>query len=179
MGAGRQPTWAVLKAHFCASPRKTALLSFLFVVMVVVYVRMFAGGPSQAADAESIVPTWVPPTATSTSVSAKPERNVLERVELTEPLTRELARDPFVASVGMGSTSEALADGSGWLAAGAGSVTGELELQSTICCDQPMAVINGRFLQPGDAIGGFILERVEPTRVWLRRNGVHMELKLR
>ena len=178
MGAGRQPTWAVLKAHFCASPRKTALLSVLFVGMVVVYVRMFASGPGQTADAERVPSPLVPSITTSPTVRAKPQRVPSKRIELTTPLAHDLTRDPFVP-VGMERVDGMSVGGSRAQNPASDRQAGELELQSTICCDQPMAVINGRFLQPGDEIGGFILEQVEPTRVWLKRNSVRRELKLR
>jgi len=50
MNTGRPPIRVVLKAHLAASPRKTGLLVFLFVVMVVVYARwmMKEMGPEPA-----------------------------------------------------------------------------------------------------------------------------------
>jgi hypothetical protein len=150
--------------------------------MVVVYVRMFAGGPSGTADAESIVPTLIPTSPTSPSISAEPDRDRLERMELSEPLTHELTRNPFVANAAWlrnaSGNHGTFAGGSGRKNAEPGSGAQALELQSTICSERPMAVINGRLVRPGDVIEGFVLEQVEPTRVWLKRNNVRRELKL-
>ena len=54
-----------------------------------------------------------------------------------------------------------------------------LVLQSTLCGETPLACINGVFLRPGQRVSGFVLEKVEPTRVLLGREGVKVELYLR
>jgi len=45
----------------------------------------------------------------------------------------------------------------------------DFRLQSTICGTLSMAWINGRCVQPGESIEGFVLEQIEPARVVLRR----------
>jgi hypothetical protein len=173
MGAGKTPIWLVIKAHFCASPKKTALLGFLIVVMIAVYVKMFAGGPGSTADAGLIVPHIATPAVVTPKEEGEAREPGSKRTAVSEPLARQLTRDPFVvAGVVPSRNIPVTGHDEGMKAAG-------LELQSTICGDQPMAVISGHVLEPGDEIGGFTLERVEPTSVWIKGHNVRRELKLR
>jgi hypothetical protein len=141
--------------------------------MIVVYVKMFAGGPSSTADAGLIIPVPVTPSAVTSKTQITAPKSRSGRVALSEPVAQQLTRDPFaiVSCIPKRKTSGPAADSH--------IASDALELQSTICGDQPMAVINGQVLKVGDEIEGFLLERVEPTSVWVKRNNARRELKLR
>ena len=169
MNAARPPVWVVLKAHLAASPRKTGVLVFLFVVMVVIYARWIlkATGPNEAAAA---VAPAVSPGAAERAASPAPAR-----FRLARPLVRELTRDPFAVRLDrFAADPDALVEP----AAEAGTpdappapACAEFVLQSTITGPMPMAWINGRCVQPGDEIDGFQLERVEAARAVLSKEG--------
>ena len=54
----------------------------------------------------------------------------------------------------------------------------ELALQAIYYGESSPACINGQFLRRGQEIAGFVVERVEPTRVVLRRSGIEVALNL-
>jgi hypothetical protein len=54
----------------------------------------------------------------------------------------------------------------------------ELQLQSTLTGDFPLACISGRFLHPGDSIRGFSVVRIDDRRVTLARAGRSHELNM-
>ena len=174
MGAGKPPFWKVLKAHLRADPKKTGILSVLALVMVGMYGRMFLSGPSQSAEAQPVEPdvSVSPPVAAATEPD--PARPPVERIEVVGVMADELVRDPFTS--GADPWSRASSDSAN---RSMGDASFVLELTSTLCCDDPVAGISGRFLRPGDRIQGYVLERVEPTRVWLRKDGQTVELSLR
>src|ERR1043165_5534609 len=97
MSAGKPPFWIVFKAHLRADARKTVVLVVLFVVMIVVYARMFSSsGPSEAAAGIAATPdsgvamAGVPTIALAGAPVASPGR-----VVLSQPLARDIKSDPF------------------------------------------------------------------------------------
>jgi len=64
------------------------------------------------------------------------------------------------------------------VAASPPAAAAELVLESTIVGPAPLASIGGRVVRPGDEIDGFVLERVEPTRVMRRRHEIRVILPL-
>ena len=180
MAAGSPPIWVVLRTQARADPRKTVILAVLAVVMLVVYVRMFWSGPTSQAEAELLpaVSSEVPTPAETPTVRAE---DVPARIVLSQPLSRELTHDPFIGSAALRSISPSV--GPQTPAAGLRNTKEgtpqQLELQSTICCDDPIAGINGRFLRPGDQIQGYVLERVNPTSAVLRKGDASLVLFLK
>lgn len=185
MGSGRPPVWILIRAHLRRDPKRTAVLVLLAVVMVVVYARLFFTGDSpQEASAADRAVAVVPPTAAaggSNSATGPAEA----RVKLDRPLFRRLSRDPFTLGSGHlvdtpgvngRSTSEAPGLDPTQQAQDAAA---EFVLESTIVGPEPLASISGRVVRPGDEIDGFVLERVEPTKVVLRRHEIRVILQLR
>ena len=180
--SGARPTiWAVLRAHFRADMRKTGALVFLAVVMAVVYARLFfqSSGPS-VANAKPAMDA-APVVIVSAPLTASP---LAERISVPEPLSREIAGDPFAIDpdkypLGPGAKME----GNATIVERADEAIRKeakaLVLQSTVSGDHPMACINGVFLKVGQDIAGFVLERVQADRVILRREGVQVVLFLK
>lgn len=171
MNATRPPIWVAFRAHLAADRRKTAVLVVLSVVMLAIYGRLFWGmSPAPAGAATCAV---VPPHPGGPGAN---QPVVLTRIKPTRPLVRELARDPFGVkwehfqvdrSVVPPRPSTPVPQPANQRPAASGHT--DFSLQSTISGTLPMAWINGRCLQPGEAIEGFVLEQIEPTRVVLRR----------
>lgn len=175
----RPPIWVALRAHLAADRRKTAVMAVLLVVMVGVYARLFYKSPAKAeagtAATAATTAAAPAPTQANQSVSAAPMR-----VRPKRPLVRDLDRDPFAVRL-----ERFPVDPTAVTAAPAGTPTASpimsttpepapapqqgFRLQSTICGTLPMAWINGRCIQPGESIDGYVLEQVEPARVVLRR----------
>lgn len=187
MSATKPPIWAVLRAHFRADVRKTGALVFLAVVMIVVYARMFfsSSGPS-VADAQPAVVVGSPPVAINAAADAFAPSVVADRIPVRVSLSvsRDIQNDPFAIDpdkfpLGQGVRVE---EGSAVIGQANDAVREAaklLVLQSTLCCDPALACINGQFLRPGQEISGFVLERVEPARVVLQREGIKVVLFLK
>ncbi len=191
MGSGKLPLWVIIRASFRADARKTAALAVLAVVAAVVYARLFwkSGGPSEA-DAQISVAV-VPAVGAGTAASTTPVAT--ERITLTEPVPRELKKDPFAVDPrifppGQGKTKEGAASATASpgrsVDDGIREDARQLVLQSTLCgrlpsTASPAACISGQVLSPGQQIDGFVLKRVEPTHVVLERDGVRIALFLK
>jgi hypothetical protein len=183
----RKPSvWVVLRAHAKADPRKTAVLILLVVAMVVVYMRTFSK-PSSPSEVVAVAqPVVTSPATPVPGTSARPSQNIgpAGRVALTRPLQTKLDRDPFAVDPSQLSGDPRPAGQAGAVSHRADphqtveELAHELELQSTICGKAPMACINGVVVQEGDDIAGFRLERVEPRRVILRRDGILVALNM-
>jgi len=171
----------LVRAHLRGDPKKTAVLVLLAVVMAVVYARLFfiRGGPQEVAAADQAVVAASP--ATDPSVSASVTSPAEARVRLDRPLVRRLSRNPCVLGSEEPVDAPIEDGGSKYEASGPGSeqATIDLVLESTIVGPAPLASISGRVVRPGDEIEGFVLERVEPTRVVLRRHEIRVILLLR
>ena len=185
MGSGRPPVWILIRAHLRRHPNKTAVLVLLAVVMVVVYARLFltTDGPQEAVAADRAVAASPP--AAGVGVSASRTGPAEARVRLDRPLIRKLGRNPFALGSDR-SADPSSADGSSTSEAPSldpaqqvRDAAAKLVLESTICGSAPLASISGRVVRPGDEIEGFVLERVEPTKVVLRRHEIRVILPLR
>lgn len=192
MSAGKPPFWMKLKAQAGADPRKAIVLLVLGVIMVVMYMRMFSAGPSRGAEAETLttIAEDTPSNEVSHAQAGKPAQiGAMKRIEISEPLVRELTHDPFGGDTHIANQLPAEpSSGSHRIEPIAGPVTSsdrqsdkpkELELQSTICCDDPIAGINGRFVRAGEWIGEYLVERIGPTQVWLRKGDARLVLSLK
>lgn len=181
MKTGRCGIGVLLAAHFRADPRKTALLIMLVVVMLVVYVRMFVKGVSVGAAVAGAEPSVVLPPAGP----GRPAVTHPDRLPLPEMPARELQGDPFAVDLEryppapQGKKDDAGAVVSGHTDDSVREQAESLALQSTLCGPAPIACISGQFLRPGQQINGFVLQRVEPTRVILQREGVQVTLLLK
>jgi hypothetical protein len=169
-----------------ADRRKTGALLGLTVVLAVIVVRQLPSGgePSSAAAASN---NAVASDGVIPAVPAGSAGQPAERVALTEPLSHDLIRDPFKAD-----PSLLPPGGTGARGAGGGEVSGMpadptsapqdpaagLVLQSTIYGDAPLACINGQVVRPNEKIAGFVVERIEGSRVVLGRDGVQLILRL-
>jgi len=177
MNAAKPPIWVLIRSHLAADPRKAGVLAVLFLIMVVVYVRLFTreSGPEPAAAAATGTPAAVPVPAPAEASTVLPPIPV--RIRPDRPLVRELTRDPFLVELDrFAPDPEAIAAQPGKSPAGPQTRPAppeqEFQLKSTITGSLPMAWVNGRILQPGDEIDGFVLERVEEGRVVLRKNSL-------
>ncbi len=181
MSNSRPPWLVVIKAHVAAQPKKSAVLGILFVVMVVIYARMFVlnGGPSAAV---ADTPSKTEPRLAEMNPTAEKAQ---ERIELDLERWPELPRDPFMHDVarypiveGMPDEGEAIAEEHD-PRQHAIERARRLRLSSIMWQDgQAIALIGDRIVSQGDEIEGFIVEKVEPTRVLLARRGLRVVLKL-
>lgn len=185
MGSRRPPVWILFWAQLRGDPKKAAVLIVLAVVMAGVYARLFLtkGGPQEVSALEAIV-AEVPPTAVA-DVTTSETTPTEARERLDRPLVRKLSRDPFMfgsdhlVDVSNADGSETYDAFSPDPVQQARAAAAELVLESTICGSMPLASINGRVIRPGEYINGFVLERVGPTRVVLRRHKVRVILTLK
>ena len=188
MSSRKPPFWVVLKAHAKADPRKTGVLIALSVVMVAVYVWMFWTPPrtSEASTAANLVVAPASVAVTGKPAESSQSTTARARQELPQPLRRNLTRDPFAVDLSRFPGSSETQPASGTSVTYSADpvktiqdLAKELELQSTICGKKPLAHINGRVVQPGEDIAGFTLERVEPQRVILQRDGIRVALHMK
>jgi hypothetical protein len=184
MRSARPPIWTVVRSHLRADPRKTGILIALTVVMVVVYLRMFSGSDVPGAANASAAAVK----STSPAGARQDDQGVgCDRLALDLPIPRELARNPLLADLSRFPSIEGTDGGSVDVAdpperTGDGSKPGpvaDLVLQITSCGDAPLACINGQIVRPGESIEGFVLQRVAPTHVVLRRGHLDVILKLK
>ena len=189
MSSSKPPIWLVLRAHFRADARKTGILVALAVVMVVVYARLYhkSGSPKEADAAVEPVASAVTAPPTGTLGATDKPRGTRPRVSLAEPLSTQLARNPFAIELDQFPLAEGFVESSspeptdlkGWDPdEDIREALRELILQSTICGAWPLACINGQFVRPGEEVAGFVVKRVEPTRVVLRRGNIEAALDL-
>jgi len=185
MGNRRPPVWIVFWAQLRGDPKKTSVLIVLALVMAGVYVRLFffKGSPTEASAADVAMAIAPPTTVVDVPTSAAVPTET--RVQLDRPLVRTLNRDPFTFG------SEALEDRSndnGLSTNGthnldplqrARNAAADLVLECTVIGSAPIASINGKVVRPGDTIDGFVLERIEPTKVMLRRHDIRVALSLK
>ena len=187
MGSRRPSVWILIRAHLRGDPKKTAVLVLLSIVMVGVYARLFLsiskGGPQEVSAAD-VAPTAVP-TVSVDDTPPSGARAKKTRVRLDRPLVRKLSRDPFTLGsdfmVDSSSANGQATDEARSLdpVQRARAAAAALVLESTLCGSMPLAAISGRVVRPGEKIDGFVLERIEPNRVILRRHEVRVVLPLR
>lgn len=186
MAKNKPPFWIVFVAHLKADPRKTGILVLLGLVMVGVYARVLfkPDDASASEDTSSLLPADTnkkgsqEASSASSQDSQEPEA---DRLVLSNPPTRQLHRNPFLMNHrDWGTSTEEttdnnLADPQGRLAEAAEEMT----LQSTIVAnDRPIACINNIFVQQGQRINGFLVEKIEPTQVTLRQSDYVVTLLL-
>jgi len=185
MGNRRPPVWILFWAQLRGDPKKTAVLIVLAIVFAGVYTRLFfrKGSPQEASAADLAV-AIVPPTAVAVAPAARVTPTET-RVCLDRPLVRTLSRDPF--AIGSDPIEDA-SDANGQATDDgfspdpvqrAKAAAAQLVLESTMVGSAPLAAINGRVVRPGETIDGFVLERIEPTNVILRRHDIRVVLPLR
>ncbi len=186
MRIAKPPLRVLLAAHLRADPRKSAVLVVLTLVLAVLYVRWLwpGAGPEQieAAGIPAASPTGGQSPSRAGPGAAGPTP---PRMLISTPLVRELTGDPFALDLQRYPAGrEEPADRSQPPAPvmfedPVEAAARTLTLQSTMCGPAPLACINGEFIKPGQRVNGFVLERVEPTRVVLERDGVKVELYLK
>ena len=193
MSASRAPIWLVLKAHLRADARKTGVLVVLILAMVVIYARLFfASGVPSSAGASSGVAVPAAGLTPSGTEAPRHEPGVLaERVTLPAPPSRKLNRDPFGIDLGKFASAIEPAPGLPGLPAESApknpeeeilAAARELVFQGIVHETDgktAIACINDQIVRPGEQIAGFVVQRVEPTRVVLQREDVRVVLNLR
>lgn len=181
MAQAKPSLGTVIGAHLRADPRKTAVLAVLTLVMGGLYARWFFGATPEAAQAEiAAVATDAPPAPTA--AAAPTSQPTVQRVLVAETLPSDLASDPFSLPLDKYPPGRPVAGDDANKTVSQDPIEAAaraLVLQSTLCGNSPMACINGVFIRPGQRVNGFVLRRVEPTRVVLEREGVEVELSLR
>jgi hypothetical protein len=169
----RWPIWVSLRAHLAADRRKTGVLAVLLLVMVGIYARLFLSHATpESANAASIA-TNAPAGNDKPGSAAPAAPRAPARIKPARPLVHDLTRDPFAVRLDQFKADPAaVAPPIGQPARPETQPAAPQQpfvLQSTISGTLPMAWINGRCVQPGESIDGFVLERVEPSRVVLRK----------
>jgi hypothetical protein len=138
--------------------------------MLGIYARLFWGTSPAQAGAATIAAVPSP------AGTGKNPATAFTRIKPTRSLVHDLARDPFAVKWerfqmerrAVTTRPSAPVPQLASPPAAANNLP-VFSLQSTISGTLPMAWINGRCVQPGEAIEGFVLEQIEPTRVVLRR----------
>lgn len=189
MSATRPPILVVLRAHLLADPRKTGVLVVLCLVMAFVYGRLMwrKYSPSSVLAASTASTATAAP-GTGDAKAAKVDLPPAPaRLALSSRPSPELARDPFAMRnqaaspdvpgepvlLGPDGTVANLQDDM------AAAELNELVLQSTLCGPSPVACISGRVVRPGEQLGSFIVQRIEPTQVVLQRGQMQAVLSLK
>jgi len=160
-------------------------LIVLAIILTGVCARLFLakGGPQEVSAANAAVAVVPPPV--DAAVLAPGTAPTATRMRLDEPPVRKLSRDPFMLGsdhlVGASNADGSVGDDDLSLdpIQRAQAAADELVLESTICGSLPLASISGRVVRQGEKIDDFVLERVEPTRVVLRRHDIRVILALR
>jgi len=179
----RPPIAVLIAAHVKAQPRKAAVLGILFVIMVGIYVRMYWStyGPRMA---EAHQPT---PSGAVTEFAVRGDQSPPRRVTIHVPAQPELRRDPFRLDLSRYPVHRIDDEPDHRITVtrpDADAIRAEVErlsLQSILWQEDgtALACIGGRMVQQGDRIEGFRVEKVEPTRVLLEREGLRLALTLR
>lgn len=191
MSATKAPIWVVVRAHLRSDVRKTGVLVVLILAMVVVYARLFfkSGGTSTADASTTAVVPGVPAAGAQTRNAREDHSVPAERMTLSAPLFRKLARDPFAVDLGKfpfaAGAGQRMSDPP--LGADAGdreeairAAASELVFQGIIYDGHSsIACINGQVVRPGQQIAGFVVKRVEPMRIVLQYEDVQVVLNLR
>jgi len=160
----------VLRAHVVASPKKSAMLGLLTVVLLVLLGRQLLGGPQSAdaapmVQAASLLPVVEPVEATSLGTPA-----ILPR----PPLPDRPARNPFAVDLALfaeapGAIGEPVREPQQQAAVDPiEAAVARMRLQSTVTGPEAMAAVDGVFLRVGDRISGLTVERIGARMVVLR-----------
>jgi len=167
--AGKSRTWwAVLQAHFRASPVKSALLGVLMLLLLLLVLRPLFRSPRAAeAAAVSVLPRG--PQAERAETSAAPAPADLP---LLPDLPAALVRDPFAVEVSRFQPvagNEPETDGNDTTDPGPpvqdtgdplADAIAKMRLQSTVTGTSPMATVDGTLLRVGDRYRGFSVVRI-------------------
>lgn len=161
--AARDPTlWAIFQAHLRASPKKSALLGILTVVLLGLVALQVGGGPKEAGASPMLVPlvpeigidpgmetSALPQTmAPLPQMPEKLDRDPFAVVfELFDPLpgTGHSHNKPLAVQEHVDQVARALED---------------LTLESTVTGSTPIATINGMVVRVGDLTHGFAVRQI-------------------
>ena len=176
-----------IKRRLGADRKQAAIVLGLAAVLLLLWGRLLlknvprtalADPADQASAAAADNPDPIP--------GASAHRRVV-RVELPDHVTRDLfaldwSRFPR-ADAGAGSVRTGPKSGDGPADEGAGTVAvmqaaQALKLQSTVLGESPRALINGRFVAPGQMIEDFVLKEVGPREVVLEKEGIEVRLAM-
>ncbi|MCB9865265.1 MAG: hypothetical protein H6816_01305 [Phycisphaerales bacterium] len=164
---------ALLIANLRASPGKSAVLGVGTIVLIVLLVRLVAGGKPESAEAAvALVPVGNAAPAVATAVTPiQPVRRARQPL----PRLRQIpaSRDPF--SLGWLGTFDS-AD-----LRGDAQKSGELTLQLILTAgdaDKGLAVISGVVVHPGSTIGRYEVTQIAERYVVLRDQGGPVTLRL-
>lgn len=160
----------MFQAHLRASPKKSALLGVLALVLVVLVVRQVGGGPAPAGASPALVPAAA---MVALPVDQPPAPSVPLPTVPLPPLPRDVVRSPFAVDSDL---FEAVPGQHGQ--AQGPQVSGEdvdpviraLEgstLQSTVSGSTSMAMVNGTVVRVGDQTHGFAVRRIGPRFIVL------------
>ena len=193
LSASKPDMMTVIKAHFRAEPKKTAMLGVLALVMVVVYVYMFVGRAPSDAEAEpveaSVSPAVIGEAATSL-LQERPRSTPRWTHRVVSPAA--IRRNPFQCDwTCYRDDPEALLEEEPDLPP---EVDGpdprnqrlirlydslsEMTLHSTVCGTMPLAVIDEEVVRVGGRVDEFTVEAIHARSVVLRNGEDLFELRM-
>ena len=153
----------MVQAHLRASPKKSALLGALALVLVVLVVRQVGGGPAPAGASPALVPAAA---TIALQADQPPAPNVPLPTVPLPPLPREMVRNPFAVDLslfevvpGQHPPAQESQDSSEDVDPVTRALEG-LTLQSTVIGSTSMAMVNGTVVRVGDQTHGFAVRRI-------------------
>lgn len=168
----RKRLWTIIAAQFKASPYKTGALSILMVVLLVLVGRQLSRGPRSAEAAPSLAPVaiGIAPIPELKPAPARPAR--LPLPNLPDTPARDLFETDWSAYGRVSWPDVDVREGEDESQSKAAPVLAlELTLTEPVDGGQPCAVINGRRVRIGDAIGELVVESIAPGVVILTGDG--------
>jgi hypothetical protein len=186
-----------LVAELKRDKKKTVVMLALFVVvLIVVAVRIIGNdGPTRAraAVAPTVVPSTPAPQGPSPMVNIEPMQHAEDAPndDYIKRVDRTIRRDIFVPDLDQFPPQEPAAevkpvvtttpsvDEEETKVRGVIAQAQALVLQSTILCQDPTAVINGKVLYIGNQISGFEIVEIRARSCDVRKDGVTITLSMK
>ncbi|HOW72253.1 MAG TPA: hypothetical protein PKY77_16760 [Phycisphaerae bacterium] len=178
----RTPFWWRVRLHLAADLKKAGILVLLCVIMIIAGACLVWNRKAPSPATATTMATLASPAA-PTHVAAAPQP--ASRTGSNRPWVREIRRDPFTLPVAA-PPHLAKTVRSNQVAADTPDrdppvrrAAAALVLQNTVPGPRPSATINGQVVRQGDIVDDFVVERIEPARVTVRRETVRVTLELR
>ncbi len=192
---GRQQGQWTLKERIIAEirhdPKKTVVLSVLFLVAGFLVLRQLSGGSPEEASARTPKVRRVQSNQPSPAVSVESERDRQARNlrrEYLEAMDREIRRDLFVVDVerfcpvdgDKPKPVELTPEQREQLRRKKiTEAAGRLVVESTMVGASPTAMINGRIYRVGDRVDGFEIQAIGPRSCTVEKDDVRVVLQMK
>ncbi len=174
-------------------PKRTALMSGLAVVMIVLWGRLLLSGPASATASlirRSVVAITESPQQTSAAPSSNPTLDWLAQPKAAVDRNLFAIHLDYYAKATGRTGSKAGSDDSGSstfnsngqanqiLLENLQTQAARLKLQSTLLGNTPTALVNGQLVKAGDCIDGFTVVQIESRKIVVQQDGVTLDIAM-